>query len=45
MLLQNIDPKYDMCNGTRLLCCGLFMNMLNVEIVSRNNAGKLIFIP
>lgn len=24
MLLRNIDPRYGLCNGTRLLCRGLF---------------------
>jgi len=34
MLLQNIDPRYDLCKGTRLLCRGLFKNMLDVEILT-----------
>jgi ATP-dependent DNA helicase PIF1 len=40
MLLQNLDPRYGLCNETRLLCRGLFMNMLDVEILAGNNAGK-----
>jgi len=40
MLLRNIDPRYGMCNGTRLLCRGLFKNMLDVEILTGSNAGK-----
>jgi hypothetical protein len=31
MLLQNLDPRYGLCNGTRLLYRGLFMNMLDVD--------------
>ncbi|XP_050914677.1 ATP-dependent DNA helicase PIF1-like [Lathyrus oleraceus] len=45
MLLQNLDPRYGLCNGTWLLCRGLFMNMLDVEILTGNNAGKCVFFP
>jgi len=45
MLLRNIDPRYDMCNGTRLLCRGLFKNMLDVEILTGSNAEKRAFLP
>jgi ATP-dependent exoDNAse (exonuclease V) alpha subunit len=45
MLLRNLDPRYGLCNGTRLLCRGLFMNMLDVEILTGNNAGKRAFLP
>ena len=45
MLLRNIDLGYGMCNGTRLLCCGLFKNMLEVEILTWSNAGKRAFLP
>ena len=31
--------------GHKLLCCGLFMNMLDVEILSENNVGKRVFLP
>ncbi|AES75680.1 PIF1-like helicase [Medicago truncatula] len=27
MLLRNIDPRYGLCNGTQLLCHGLFKNI------------------
>ncbi|XP_050876132.1 uncharacterized protein LOC127079807 [Lathyrus oleraceus] len=45
MLLRNLDPRYGLCNGTRLLCRGLFMNMLDVEILTGSNAGKHAFLP
>nr|KYP31074.1 ATP-dependent DNA helicase PIF1 [Cajanus cajan] len=45
MLLRNIDPKAGLCNGTRLLCRGFFMNMLDVEILTGHNAGKRYFFP
>jgi len=34
MLLRNIEPRYGLCNGTRLLCRGFFKNMLDVEILT-----------
>jgi len=45
MLLRNIDPRYGLCKGTRLLCRGLFKNMLDVEILKRSNDGKRAFLP
>ncbi|XP_050896186.1 uncharacterized protein LOC127102912 [Lathyrus oleraceus] len=45
MLLRNLDPRYGLCNGTRLLCRGLFMNMLDVEILTGSNARKRVFLP
>nr|KYP34779.1 ATP-dependent DNA helicase PIF1 [Cajanus cajan] len=45
MLLRNIDPKAGLCNGTRLLCRGFFMNMLGVEILTGHNIGKRSFLP
>jgi hypothetical protein len=45
MLLRNIDPKFGLCNGTRLLCRGFFMNLLDVEILTGHNAGKRAFLP
>jgi hypothetical protein len=44
MLLRNIYPIYDLCNGTRLLCRDLFNNMLNVEILIESNAEKRAFL-
>ncbi|KAI5419734.1 hypothetical protein KIW84_043772 [Lathyrus oleraceus] len=43
ILLRNLDPRYGLCNGTWLLCRGLFMNMLNVEILTGSNTGKRAF--
>jgi hypothetical protein len=36
-------PRYKLCNGTRLLCRSLFMNTLDVEILTGSNAGKRAF--
>jgi len=45
MLLQKIDHRYGLCNGTRLLCRGLFKNMLDVEILTGSNVEKRTFLP
>jgi len=45
MLLRNIDPKSRLYNGTRLLCHGFYMNMLNVEILIGQHVGKIYFLP
>jgi len=45
MLLRNIDPRYDLCNGTQLLCRGLFKNILDVKILTGSYAGKRAFLP
>ncbi|XP_020970068.1 ATP-dependent DNA helicase PIF1-like [Arachis ipaensis] len=45
MLLRNIDPKAGLCNGTRLLRCGNFKNMLNVEILTGHHCGRRAFFP
>ncbi|KAK2448675.1 hypothetical protein QL285_007927 [Trifolium repens] len=43
MTQRILTPRYGLCNGTRLLSRGLFMNMLDVEILTGNNAGKELF--
>ena len=45
MLLRNTDPRYGLCNGTRLLCHGFFKNMLDVEILTGSNTEKRAFLP
>ena len=45
MLLRNIDPKAGLCNGTRLLCRGTFLNMLDVEILTGHHSGQRAFLP
>lgn len=37
--------SYELCNETRLLCRGLLLSMLDVEILTGNNAGKRAFLP
>jgi len=45
MLWRNINPRHGLCNRTRLLCRGLFKNMLDVEILTGSNAEKRVFLP
>ena len=45
MLLRNIDPKAGLCNGTRLLYRGTFLNMLDVEILTGHHFGRRAFLP
>ncbi|CAL0322783.1 unnamed protein product [Lupinus luteus] len=45
MLLRNIDPEGGLCNGTRLLCRGTYMNMLDVEVLSGQHVGHRAFLP
>ena len=44
MLLRNINPKLELCNETRLLCRGFYMNMLDVEIFRGHHAEKRSFL-
>ncbi|KAF1858603.1 hypothetical protein Lal_00044636 [Lupinus albus] len=45
MLLRNIDPKVGLCNWTKLLCHGTYINMLDVEILSGQHDGHRAFLP
>ncbi|KAL0007370.1 hypothetical protein SO802_008872 [Lithocarpus litseifolius] len=45
MLLRNIDPKVELCNGTRLLCRGCFNNVIDAEILTGQYAGTRVFLP
>ena len=44
MLLRNIDPKAGLCNGTRLICCGCFNNVIEAEILTRQYVGTHVFL-
>ena len=43
MLLRNIDPKAELCNGTRLICRGCFNKVIDAEILTRRYVGTHIF--
>ncbi|GAA0147616.1 hypothetical protein LIER_07272 [Lithospermum erythrorhizon] len=40
ILLRNINPVEDLCNGTRLICKSLLPNVLGVVIASGQYRGK-----
>ncbi|XP_021833938.1 uncharacterized protein LOC110773721 [Prunus avium] len=45
MLLRNTDPKLGLCNGTRLLCRGLYQNLIDAEILTGQYVGTRVFLP
>ncbi|KAL4573478.1 hypothetical protein LXL04_020286 [Taraxacum kok-saghyz] len=45
ILLRNIDPSNGLCNGTRLICKGFQMNVIDAEIAVGHYAGKRVFLP
>lgn len=45
ILLRNIDPSSELCNGTRLICKSFRPNLIEAEIVTGQYSGKIVFIP
>lgn len=45
MLMRNIDHASGLCNGTRLVITKLGCHVLEVKMLSDNNAGDKVFIP
>ena len=45
ILLHNLDPHNDLCNGTRLVVREFQNNIIDAEIVNGQHAGKRVFIP
>ncbi|ONL98425.1 hypothetical protein ZEAMMB73_Zm00001d029311 [Zea mays] len=45
MLLRNIDPANELCNGTRLVVRGFQKNSIDAKIVLGQHAGMQIFLP
>ena len=45
MVLQNLDTKNGLCNGTRLFVRDLTQNLIKAEHASGKNKGKIVFIP
>ncbi|KAK8921420.1 hypothetical protein KSP39_PZI020910 [Platanthera zijinensis] len=45
MLLRNIDPKFGLCNGTRLLCRRFAKNVIEAEILTGHFEGNSVFLP
>jgi len=44
ILLRNLDPHNDLCNGTRLVVREFQNNIIDAEIVNGQHAGKRVFI-
>ncbi len=45
LLLHNLNQSIRLCNGTRLIVKRLGQCVIEVEIITRNNVGKRVFIP
>ncbi|XP_073036896.1 uncharacterized protein [Primulina eburnea] len=44
MLLRNIAPELDLCNGTRLICRSLGRNFIDAEIITGPHKGTRFFL-
>ncbi len=45
VLLRNLNQSIRLCNGTRLIVKRLGQRVIETEIITGNNVGKLVFIP
>ncbi|KAL6569662.1 hypothetical protein OROMI_014176 [Orobanche minor] len=45
MLLRNIDPSMELCNGTRLIVKKLAQNVIEAETITGKNRGQRVLIP
>uniref|UniRef100_A0A0A9BFG3 DNA helicase Pif1-like 2B domain-containing protein n=1 Tax=Arundo donax TaxID=35708 RepID=A0A0A9BFG3_ARUDO len=45
ILLRNLDPHNGLCNGTGLMVRAFQNNIIDVNIVGGQHAGKRVFIP
>ncbi len=45
LLLRNLNQSIGLCNGTRLIVKRLGQRIIEVEIITRNNVSKRVFIP
>ncbi|XP_024965938.1 ATP-dependent DNA helicase PIF6-like [Cynara cardunculus var. scolymus] len=45
ILLRNINPSNELCNGTRLICRGFQQNNIDAEIAVGQHADKRVFLP
>ncbi|XP_027171616.1 uncharacterized protein LOC113771206 [Coffea eugenioides] len=44
ILLRNLDPTEDLCNGTRLICKSLSKHVIHAQITMGDFGGKDVFI-
>ena len=45
MLLRNLDPSNDLCNGTRLIVRTIRRHVLEAEIITGAHSGTIVLIP
>ena len=45
MLLQNLDPQNEHCNGTRYIVKQLHQHIIKAKFTMGTSAGRTIFIP
>lgn len=45
MLLRNLCPSQGLCNGTRLMVCGLWDKCIMAQILTGAYTGQIAFIP
>jgi ATP-dependent exoDNAse (exonuclease V) alpha subunit len=45
MLLRNITPKHELCNGSQLIVTHLKNRVIEAQILIRNHVGEITFIP
>ncbi|XP_074319211.1 uncharacterized protein LOC141656277 [Silene latifolia] len=45
ILLRNILPSFDLCNGTRLICKRFFPDLIECMITTSRNKGRRVLIP
>ena len=45
ILLRNLNPSDGLCNGTRLICCGLYSKVIDAEVITGPQVGRRVFIP
>jgi hypothetical protein len=45
LLLRNLNQSIGLCNGMRLIVQRLGQRVIQVEIITRNNVDKRVFIP
>ncbi|CAB5185425.1 unnamed protein product [Rhizophagus irregularis] len=44
ILLRNLNPSDDLCNGTRLICCSFQKHAIEAEIITGKHTGLYTFI-
>jgi hypothetical protein len=45
MILKNLDPRHEVCNGSRGILTKYSRRLLEVQLLTGEHAGKTVFIP